>query len=727
MFFKKADYEGWTNWETWNTYLMLNNEQPMHEALNKIVRDGGTPQNIHDFAVQTVIADHNATALKDAQEWNSVPEDERVDSNYQDLLDSLGLDSIEDASDNVRKFHDLLRLGPDTADYTPDLIDPDLVNWQEIHERTAQGIWEDEAYDTPDQFNDEANPYLQDFVPDNPDDIKFSASIHQSLAGTNDQIYDTWTGLRLPWAKTANVDGAGPYLKRVLKQPGKKMMTDEGQRFLQFLALLGEEVDPLTPWLVSQYKKGDLKLTDNYLGGTAFVRLDQGDGNDVLNRDFIEKMAQWYNATDHPTRQSFNIQEMDLWEVVRQTEQHQQALEKEAELNKAKQEAIESDAETVYTFDNGYTVKKLDPEDLWAEGKLLGHCIGGHDYRYRLERGDIEVYSLRDPEGLPHVTWHYNDNEDGDLEELQGKSGEPTGEYRQMFEEWSNLNNKPTSVNSGLRYFNLGDIDNWWDFWNLYSGYGDGDYGLAIERANEQLHEDVEIDWGPVRVDDIVRDLFSDDDNTKENLTAEDLIKPVIEAGLVGEFIQELEKSVNNGEIDSSDPLLTPFKNLVEDFTDPSTGELVMNGIHFYDPSKRQINNPMSMHPDNPDYKRTPKQQFEKENLMPLFTEQQDWHSRLIDMRGQYPEDHPSWMGKPDFVYQIGQGDPKLVPWWDESGQSQSDSTNINWDNSELYGDMRDLVDEKGKVIKQEPWLGPASPYFDRYRHRFPEGPDFVQ
>ena len=233
MFFKETDYQGWTNWETWNTFLMLNNDQPMHEALNQIVRNGGTPQDIHDFAIQTAIAEHNSNALENAKEWNEIPEEQRVDPQHQDFINRLlkglqergiDVDSVDDLPENERNLLDAFGLRqPDLSDVQPDLIDPDLVNWQEIHQSVARSIWEDEAYETDDQFNDEANPYLQDFVPDNPDDIKF-ASIHQSLSGT-EAVYDTWTGLRLPWARTANVDveGAGPYLRRVLKQPGKNL------------------------------------------------------------------------------------------------------------------------------------------------------------------------------------------------------------------------------------------------------------------------------------------------------------------------------------------------------------------------------------------------------------------------------------------------------------------------------------------------------------------------
>ena len=42
----EADYQGWTNWETWNVYVALDNEQESHNAMRKLVADGGTPQDL---------------------------------------------------------------------------------------------------------------------------------------------------------------------------------------------------------------------------------------------------------------------------------------------------------------------------------------------------------------------------------------------------------------------------------------------------------------------------------------------------------------------------------------------------------------------------------------------------------------------------------------------------------------------------------------------------------
>jgi hypothetical protein len=100
---------------------------------------------------------------------------------------------------------------------------------------------------------------------------------------------------------------------------------------------------------------------------------------------------------------------------------------------------------TVAPRKSGWHIKQLqDAEDLRAEGTMMGHCIGNDEkYGNALEHGLIDAYSLRDPKGRPHLTWHYNS--DGSLAELFGPNDDdPKPEYQAMLDEWGEQTNRPT-------------------------------------------------------------------------------------------------------------------------------------------------------------------------------------------------------------------------------------------------------------------------------------------
>jgi hypothetical protein len=57
----------------------------------------------------------------------------------------------------------------------------------------------------------------------------------------------------------------------------------------------------------------------------------------------------------------------------------------------------------VYQFRDGWTVQQLDTDAaLKEEGKLMTHCVGG--YCKQVAAGTSVIYSLRDPDNVPHIT-----------------------------------------------------------------------------------------------------------------------------------------------------------------------------------------------------------------------------------------------------------------------------------------------------------------------------------
>jgi hypothetical protein len=60
-----------------------------------------------------------------------------------------------------------------------------------------------------------------------------------------------------------------------------------------------------------------------------------------------------------------------------------------------------------YRFDDGWTVQDLNTKALLVdEGNHQHICVGqeANGYPQRVAAGEIKIYSLRDPEGRPHVT-----------------------------------------------------------------------------------------------------------------------------------------------------------------------------------------------------------------------------------------------------------------------------------------------------------------------------------
>jgi GNAT superfamily N-acetyltransferase len=122
---KLADYNGWTNWETWNTSLMMDNDYDLYKRWVKMVENGtiSNAQELEAWVVPNVLGPYNAQQIEDAREWNDIPEEERIDYRYEELREKS-----EQAADLVDAFG----FGKDVSDVDPQIVDPAMVNWQEI-------------------------------------------------------------------------------------------------------------------------------------------------------------------------------------------------------------------------------------------------------------------------------------------------------------------------------------------------------------------------------------------------------------------------------------------------------------------------------------------------------------------------------------------------------------------------------------------------------------------
>lgn len=139
---RMADYQGWSNWDTWHTALMMDNEQETYNesrALAEKYRNNEKNgiRSLENWAIQKIIGPYNAQQIEDAKEWNSIPEPERIDYNYE---------NFKEKHPDAGGIADLMG-GPDVGDTEPQIINPSLVNWDEIFGHLKDEINENEDYD----------------------------------------------------------------------------------------------------------------------------------------------------------------------------------------------------------------------------------------------------------------------------------------------------------------------------------------------------------------------------------------------------------------------------------------------------------------------------------------------------------------------------------------------------------------------------------------------------
>jgi hypothetical protein len=99
----------------------------------------------------------------------------------------------------------------------------------------------------------------------------------------------------------------------------------------------------------------------------------------------------------------------------------------------------------------GWRAVQITTEDsARLETAILGHCIGSgaQPYVYGIKDGAVECFSLRDPDGIPKATWHWNPD-DNSLGHIQGRSGDPKDEWRELISAFNDFTGRDDDGGGG--------------------------------------------------------------------------------------------------------------------------------------------------------------------------------------------------------------------------------------------------------------------------------------
>ncbi len=118
-------------------------------------------------------------------------------------------------------------------------------------------------------------------------------------------------------------------------------------------------------------------------------------------------------------------------------------IAQKAELRKRNEEMYQASlagTHSVMKWDNGMEIVQLTtPEALDYESEYMGHCVGEGDYDSEVEAGELKIYSLRDADGMPHVTLQVGTTSTGTecVCQCKGKADKaPVARYRPYIQEF---------------------------------------------------------------------------------------------------------------------------------------------------------------------------------------------------------------------------------------------------------------------------------------------------
>jgi DnaJ-class molecular chaperone len=437
-------------------------------------------------------------------------------------------------------------------------------------------------------------------------------------------------------------EASGYKFKEIKKNPPSFLQNEEGQSLIDYLTLLvkgvGENPQPLlegaktlVPWIVKQFKEGNLTYNPNEDRSyyTGIERVYPG-GNTPIGVDELEFVVNYVNASEGPYRQNVDWMSFDFIGLVRQGMRHHEWVKE-----KEKDAKFLANQNTVYTFDDsnlewvGWTVAKLEDEnEVEQEGIRQGNCIKDEDSGYisAFVDGDLDLYVLRDTFGGSHAIWGYN-TDDGSvafmedspkryaeerrrtdfpyykvnvpfLREMISTANQAlgldddyddysyhydrnaTGEdcYDRNREHWRpEIEDEEEEEPEVAAEIQLPDVTNFAQYEDQY-GEDNNCWGLALreaEREGRNIDEDTQIYPGSIHWDDIAYEYFNRPRDFQTNLDLLNKWAAVFHnQWQLGDFYEECQRYLEAADLDEEDDSeIKAYKEWVKLHTNPLTGQ----------------------------------------------------------------------------------------------------------------------------------------------------------
>lgn len=155
---EQEDYNGYRNWDTWNVYTtMINDQETLHAAIQAA---RGGKEALEQWAIETIVGPHNQTAIEDAKEYNTFPMEERIDPDYEQLPpEGRGIADM------------VFGQGGNIGDVDPTLLDPFEIDWDHIYrniQSTDQELRESKTAEYQNTIQTPEPLDQDDMVPEHP-------------------------------------------------------------------------------------------------------------------------------------------------------------------------------------------------------------------------------------------------------------------------------------------------------------------------------------------------------------------------------------------------------------------------------------------------------------------------------------------------------------------------------------------------------------------------------
>lgn len=212
------------------------------------------------------------------------------------------------------------------------------------------------------------------------------------------------------------------------KKEGSTYMSDsEAEKIVKKISAIGNNIGFVGHNLSQNESKADKRKHKYDVWIAKEVKKDES----ILDRVFdLRLIIDW--ATDTKA----DLFAYDFKEAYSEQAKWHQDMLNQYQIEDIKIPEINHDRIIFRFSDKKHFLYLLSPDELKFEGKMMGHCVGGQNYKTKVKNKVSMIISLRDQANEPHVTMEI-DIPSSQVVQQYGKSNkEPVKKYQKMLKEF---------------------------------------------------------------------------------------------------------------------------------------------------------------------------------------------------------------------------------------------------------------------------------------------------
>lgn len=209
-----------------------------------------------------------------------------------------------------------------------------------------------------------------------------------------------------------------------------------------FSELISEEADELVR------KISDIGNSIGFIGGNVNQNDDKAEKRkhkyDVWisrevkkNLDVIDKVMELRLIVDWAYETSADIFQFDFASAYQSQFDWHEDMRKKYQVEKMNIPNIEEDRVIFRFSDKEHFLYLLTENDLKHEGSIMGHCVGGKNYKSKVKNKQSLIFSIRDKNNMPHVTIEVDVKSRTTIQKFGKSNQQPAEKYMRMYLEYT--------------------------------------------------------------------------------------------------------------------------------------------------------------------------------------------------------------------------------------------------------------------------------------------------